>query len=128
MNFYFKAFLLILVMAVIGFGMHSYVVEFSVFDLYNLYSFLGIATLGSVFGMYYLYQLVPDQLGYVFLVTVFVKFGAALVLFPQLLSEEPSLSKGQILSFLLPYFIFLAVEAFMVIKWLNDNPLESFED
>ncbi len=128
MNFYFKAFLLILAMSLIGFGMHSYVEELAVFDLYKLYSFLGIATLGSVCGMYYLYQLVPDQLGYVFLVTVFVKFGAALVLFPQLLSEEPSLTNGQILSFLLPYFMFLAIEAFMVIKWLNDNPLESFED
>jgi hypothetical protein len=128
MNFYFKAFLLILAMSLIGFGMHSYVGELAVFDLYKLYSFLGIATLGSVCGMYYLYQLVPDQLGYVFLVTVFVKFGAALVLFPQLLSEEPSLTNGQILSFLLPYFMFLAIEAFMVIKWLNHNPLESLED
>jgi hypothetical protein len=128
MNFYFKAFLLILAMSLIGFGMHSYVEELAVFDLYKLYSFLGIATLGSVCGMYYLYQLVPDQLGYVFLVTVFVKFGAALVLFPQLLSEEPSLTNGQILSFLLPYFMFLAIEAFMVIKWLNHNLLESIED
>lgn len=128
MNFYLKAFALILILALVGFGLHSFVEDFPAFDLYKLYGFLGIATLASVCGMYYLYQLVPNQLGYVFLVTVFVKFGIALILFPQLLEEEPALSKGQILSFLIPYFIFLTVEAFMVIKWLNNTPLESTEE
>ena len=128
MDFYLKAFLLMLVLALIGLGTHSFLEESPAFDLYKLYGFLGVATLLSVCGMYYLYQLVPNQLGYVFLVTVFVKFGVVLILFPQLLSEEPSLSKAQILSFLIPYFIFLAVEAFMVIKWLNNTSLESKAD
>ncbi|MFT4838132.1 MAG: hypothetical protein ACJAWA_001335 [Nonlabens sp.] len=128
MNFYLKAFLLILVLTSVSISLHYFIEESPVFHLYKLYIFLGSATFASVCGMHYLYQLVPDQLGYVFLVTVFVKFGAALILFPQLLSQEPPLTKGQILTFLIPYFTFLAVEAFMVIKWLNNNTLESLEN
>ncbi len=128
MNFYLKAFLLILALAVVGFGLHYFIEESPVFKLYQLYIFLGSATFASVCGMHYLYELVPNQLGYVFLVTVFVKFGAALILFPQLLSQEPPLTKAQILSFLIPYFTFLAVEAFVVIKWLTNTTLESFEN
>ncbi|AGC76477.1 hypothetical protein LX97_01141 [Nonlabens dokdonensis] len=128
MNFYLKAFVLILAMSLLSFGIHTFAEQSPAFNLIKLYSFLGVATLLSVCAMYYLYDLVPNQLGYAFLVTVFVKFGVALILFPQLLSDEPSLSKTQILSFLIPYFIFLAVEAFMVIKWLNDTPLEAPKD
>lgn len=125
MNFYLKAFLLLLLLSLVGYGLHYSIEQIPAFSLVKLYVFLFIATLGSVSGMYYLFQLVPNQLGYAFLVTVFVKFGAAIISFPELMSDDPSLSKAQILSFLIPYFAFLSVEAFMVIKWLNKTPLES---
>ncbi len=125
MNFYLKAFLLLLLLSLVGYGLHYSIEPIPAFSLVKLYVFLFIATLGSVSGMYYLFQLVPNQLGYAFLVTVFVKFGAAIISFPELMSDDPSLSKAQILSFLIPYFAFLSVEAFMVIKWLNKTPLES---
>lgn len=125
MNFYLKAFVLLLILSLAAYGLHYSIEAIPVFSLIKLYSFLFIATLGSVSGMHYLFQIVPNQLGYAFLVTVFVKFGAAIILFPQLMSEQPSLSTTQILSFLIPYFLFLTVEAFMVIKWLNKTPLDS---
>jgi len=124
-NFYVKALILLLILSLAAYGLHYSMEETPVFSLVKLYSFLFIATLGSVSGMYYLFQLVPNQLGYAFLVTVFVKFGAAIILFPELMGDDPSLSKIQILSFLIPYFAFLAIEAFMVIKWLNKTPLDS---
>ena len=119
MNFYLKSFLFIAIMAVVGFFLHGYLQADPVFNLVKLYAFLGIATFLSVSGMHYLYSLVPNQLGYAFLVTVFVKFGAALLLFPQLIGDDPDLSRGEILSFLIPYFIFLGVETVLVVKWLN---------
>lgn len=125
MNFYLRAFFLLLVLSLAAYGLHYSIDAAPVFSLVKLYTFLFLATLGSVSGMYYLFQLVPNQLGYAFLVTVFVKFGAGIILFPELMSDDPSLSKAQILSFLIPYFAFLSVEAFMVIKWLNKTPLES---
>lgn len=128
MNFYLKALLLIASLATIGFVIHTFLEEQPAFDLIKLYSFLGIATLASVCGMYYLYQLVPNQLGYVFLGIVLMKFGAAILIFPQLFQEKPALTKVQMLSFLIPYFAFLAVEAFMVIKWLNNTPLAAPEE
>lgn len=124
MNFYLKAAILIVILAVIGYGLHNLVETTPAFSLVKLYAFIGLATLGSVCAMHYLYELVPNQLGYVFLVTMFVKFGLALILFPQLLNAEPSLTKGQILSFLIPYFLFLSIEAFLVINWLNKTDLK----
>jgi hypothetical protein len=119
LNFYLKSFLLIAAMAVACYFFHGYVQEDPVFNLVKLYTFLGIATFISVSGMHYLYALVPKQLGYTFLVTVFVKFGAALLLFPQLLSDDPDLTRAEILSFLIPYFLFLSIETILVTKWLN---------
>ena len=125
MNFYLKVSVLLLFLSLSLFGLHHVMDTNPIFDLIKMYSFLFLATLGFVCGMYYLFQLVPNQLGYVFLVTVFVKFGTALILFPQLLQTEPALTRGQTLSFLIPYFVFLAVEVLMVIKWLNKMPLDS---
>jgi len=119
LNFYLKSFLAIGIAAILAYFFHGYVQQQPVFDLVKLYSFIGIATFLSVSGMHYLYSLVPNQLGFVFLVTVFVKFGAALLLFPQLLGSEPELTKQEILSFLIPYFLFLSIEAILVVKWLN---------
>jgi len=121
LNFYIKSLIAVTVTALAIFFIHDYLQPESAFDLIKLYSFLGIATFLSVSGMHYLYSIVPNQLGYTFLVTVFVKFGAALLLFPQLLSDEADLSRMEILSFLIPYFLFLSIEAVLVIKWLNKN-------
>lgn len=66
-----------------------------------------------------LYKLVPDQIGVIFLVSVMFKIGAALVIFPQLLNGEPPLSTLELLNFLIAYFCYLAIEGFLVARWLN---------
>lgn len=120
-NFYLKTFILVFFLTLIVYGAHFLLVENSAISLIKTYSFLGAATFITVSALKYVFGLVPDKLGFAFLALVFVKFGAVFLLFPELLNDEPKLSKVEILGFLGPYFIFLFIEATIVIKWLNKN-------
>jgi cadmium resistance protein CadD (predicted permease) len=120
-NFYLKTFILVLILSLTAFGVHSWWIENPVISIVRTYSFLGIATFITVTGLKLVHNYVPDKLGYGFLGLIFVKCGVAILLFPELIAEDPSLSKADLLSFLAPYFIFLFIEVGIVIKWLNDN-------
>ncbi|QJP33838.1 hypothetical protein F0365_05175 [Nonlabens sp. Ci31] len=121
MNFYLKTFLLVLFLSAAVYSVHYFLVEDPSISLIKTYTFLGAATFITVCVLKLVFGLVPDKLGYAFLALVFVKFGAVFLLFPELLSEDPKLSKVEILGFLSPYFIFLFMEAAIVINWLNKN-------
>jgi hypothetical protein len=102
-------------------GVHHFVVDHQAISIIKIYTFLGTATFITVSALKFVFELVPDKLGYAFLALVFIKFGAIFLTFPELLSENPKLSKLDLLSFLAPYFIFLFIEVAIVIKWLNKN-------
>lgn len=121
MNFYLKTFFLVAVLATAAYFLHGWWIGDPVISLIKTYSFLGIATFVTVSGLKLVHRLVPDKLGYGFLGLIFVKCGAAILLFPELIADDPSLSKTELLGFLTPYFIFLFIEVGIVIKWLNDN-------
>jgi len=120
-NFYLKTFLVVLLLTAVFYGAHYLIVEDPAISLIKTYSFLGAATFITVSALKYVFGLVPDKLGFSFLALVFVKFGVVFLLFPELLSDDPKLSKVELLGFLAPYFIFLFMEAAIVIKWLNKN-------
>jgi len=120
-NFYLKTFLFVLIASFAAYFAHNWWVENPAISLIRTYSFLGIATFITVSGLKLVHSYVPDKLGYGFLGLIFVKCGAAIILFPELIAEDPALSKAELLSFLAPYFIFLFIEVGIVIKWLNDN-------
>lgn len=108
-------------MSTAAYFLHDWWVENPVISLVRTYTFLGIATFITVSGLKLVHRFVPEKLGYGFLGLIFVKCGAAIILFPELIAEDPALSKAELLSFLAPYFIFLFIEVGIVIKWLNDN-------
>lgn len=103
------------------YSLHYFVVDKPAISLIKIYAFLGAATFITVSVLKFVFELVPDKLGYAFLALVFIKFGAIFLTFPELLSENPKLSKVDLLAFLAPYFIFLFIEVAIVIKWLNKN-------
>ena len=121
MNFYIKTFLFVLIASVMGYFLHEWLVKDPVISLLRTYAFLGTATFVTVSALRFVHFYVPDKLGYGFLGLIFIKCGAAIVLFPELIAEDPALSKAELLSFLVPYFVFLLIEVGIVIKWLNDN-------
>jgi len=120
-NFYLKTFILVSLSTLLLYVAHAFLVEDPAIPLIKTYLFLGIATLVTVSALKYVFGLVPDKLGFAFLALVFIKFGVVFLLFPELLSDEPKLSRAEILGFLGPYLIFLFMEATIVIKWLNKN-------
>jgi len=120
-NFYLKTFILILILSITAYSFHAWLVEDPAISLIRTYSFLGIATFITVTGLKLVHSYVPDKLGYGFLGLIFIKCGAAVLLFPELIAEDTALSKAELLSFLTPYFVFLFIEVGIVIKWLNDN-------
>ncbi len=85
------------------------------------YSFLGVAAFLTVAALKFVHFYVPSKLGYAFLALVLVKFGAVVLIFPELIDKDPGLGKAELLGFLVPYFLFLFAEAAIVIKWLNKN-------
>ncbi|AZQ43206.1 DUF6168 family protein [Nonlabens ponticola] len=121
MKFYLQTFIVILVCCLIAYFVHDWYVDNPAISPLRIYLFLGLATFLTVSALKFTHAYVPDKLGYAFLAAIFIKCGAALVLFPELIAEDPALSKRQLLGFIAPYFIFLFVEVGIVIKWLNKN-------
>lgn len=121
MNFYLKTFIVVAVLSVGAYFLHGWWIVDPAISIVRIYIFLGAATFVTVSALKFVHSYVPDKLGYGFLGLIFIKCGAAIVLFPELIAEDPALSKAELLGFLAPYFIFLFIEVGIVIKWLNDN-------
>lgn len=121
MNFYLKTFILVAVLSLAAYFFHDWWIEDPAIPIARTYLFLGSATFVTVSALRFVHFYVPDKLGYGFLGLIFIKCGAAIVLFPELIADDPALSKPQLLGFLAPYFVFLFIEVGIVIKWLNDN-------
>ena len=120
-NFYLKTFLFIAVASIAAYFLHHVIIDDTAIAPWRIYTFLGTATLLTVTSLRFVHHYVPDKLGYGFLGLIFIKCGAAIVLFPELIADDPGLSKAELLQFLTPYALFLFMEVAIVIKWLNDN-------
>ncbi|MGB5980787.1 MAG: hypothetical protein WBG46_01460 [Nonlabens sp.] len=121
MNFYLRALILTALIATIGFFIHDNIVADPVISVLNTYVFLGVATFLTLSALKFTARISPNNLGYIFLGLVFMKFGAILIFFPELIDDEMQLTRKQLLGFLAPYFLFLFAEIGMVLKWLNDS-------
>ena len=125
MNFYLKSFIIIVGIALFLYGVHSMLSTSTAFSLINVYAFIGLATFASVSALKFAHQVAANQIALVYLATMMVKMGLAILIFPQLIDDTIKLSKLELLEFLVPYFLFLAVEAVVVIKWLNKPEVEA---
>lgn len=121
MNFYLRAFIVIALLTAVGFFIHDTIVADPVISVLSTYVFLGVATFLTLSALKFTARISPNNLGYVFLGLVFIKFGAILIFFPELIDDEMELTRKQLLGFLAPYFLFLFAEIGVVLKWLNDS-------
>jgi hypothetical protein len=85
----------------------------------SIHLFLFLTTLAITLGLRFLYNLVPDQVGLIFLVSIMVKIGAALIVFPELLARDSGMSTLEVLNFLIAYLSYLGIEAVALARWLN---------
>ncbi len=125
MNFYVKSFLTILAITIVIFTIHYFWIAKPAFSLIKLYLFIGGATFASTAALKFAHQVAANQIALVYLATMMVKMGLAVIVFPQLIDDSMKLSKLELLEFLVPYFVFLSLEAIVVIKWLAKPELEA---
>lgn len=125
-------FLILLAMGILG--LHYALIATGeieeVFSLLKLYSFLFISTALSVALLVFLIRNAQDKAAYAFMAIIFIKGGLAIFLFPQLLADNPKLTRPELLQFLLPYFGFLILETWCLVHLLNaaQQPVEASED
>jgi len=91
------------------------------YSLLNVYLFNAIASL-VIYGCIELVaEKLPSQAGYAFLTCVFLKIGLFIVLFQSTVFSEVKLELFQRLSLMIPFFLFIIIEAAGVAKLLNSK-------
>ena len=86
------------------------------FPLFGVYLFFYVATLLIISGIEFLFDYSPANAGYAFLVGVFLKMGAFILVFFTNGMAQKSLTMIEKVSILIPLFLFMALEAISVIR------------
>ena len=90
-----------------------------IFSLNALYAFFVISTLVIIVSLELLATVLPDKVGYAFLMAVFIKMGLFILIFSSAGLLDKKLYFADKLGVLLPFFIFLLIEAMTVASRLK---------
>ncbi len=91
------------------------------YGLINVYLFNLISCVLIYAVMELMAEKLPSEAGYAFLALVFVKMGVFLLLFQSVVFSEEEFKMYQRLSLVIPFFLFLTIEAVGVAKLLNSK-------
>ena len=91
------------------------------YSLLNVYLFNAIASLLIYICIELIADKLPSQAGYAFLACVFLKIGFFVVIFQTTVFSEVKLPMYSRLSLLIPFFLFIVIEAIGVSKLLNSK-------
>jgi len=91
------------------------------FSLLSIYLFNAIATVLTYMAIEITFSKLPDQTGYAFLAAVFLKLGLFTVLFMTTLTSDRSLELLEKVSILIPFGVFLVVEASACFKLISTS-------
>jgi len=116
---------IIVLVFVLVFFTHQYLLDSKQlvlsYSLLNVYLFNSIASI-VIYGCIELVaEKLPSQAGYAFLACVFLKIGLFIVLFQSTVFPEEKLEVFQRLSLMIPFFLFIIIEAAGVAKLLNSK-------
>jgi hypothetical protein len=90
-----------------------------VLSLNALYAFFVVSTLIIIVSLELLANVLPDKVGYAFLMAVFIKMGLFILIFSSNGLLEKKLYLADKLGVLLPFFIFLLIEALAIASRLK---------
>lgn len=110
-----------LILVLLHYLINNFVItEIKVFySLFSIYCFLFLATLLIYFLLVYIFNNFQDKTGLAFMGASLLKmFGAVVFLLPLLLSNTAD-AFANILSFFIPYFLFLIFETIFAVKLIN---------
>ncbi|SHI31784.1 hypothetical protein SAMN04487911_10193 [Arenibacter nanhaiticus] len=108
---------------VIGFLLHNYLLQhWNVslrYNLFSVYLFHFVASSVVYLLLEFVYSYVPDQVGYGFLMGVFIKIGVFVLVFQTPIFYTEDMPLYERLPLVLPLFMFLGVEVWSIAKLLN---------
>lgn len=89
------------------------------FSLNAIYGFHAIATFIIYFLINLVYKNLPNQAGYAYLISVFIKMGVFVLVFKTSVFSIDALTKPEKITLIVPLFLFLFLEAIFITKLLN---------
>ena len=115
--------IMVAMITVILFVVHIYALDYLGealrFSLTSMYIFHAIAYMVICLCVEFLYSKMPNQVGYAYLASVFIKIGLFVLVFKaEIFGDEP-LSMAERLSVVVPLFLFIAFEAIYCGKLMN---------
>ncbi|SEC36026.1 hypothetical protein SAMN04489761_2775 [Tenacibaculum sp. MAR_2009_124] len=91
------------------------------YSLFSVYGFFVIAAI-LIYGIVeFIADKMPNQAGYAYLASMFLKIGFFLLIFQNAIFKEAVLTKAEKFSLIIPLFLFLALEAVFISKLLNNK-------
>ena len=91
------------------------------FSLLSVYSFFGISAILIYSVVELIAYKIPTQAGYAYLASVFLKIGVFLLIFQYSIFNEIALTTSEKFSLIIPFFLFLILEAVFISKLLNNK-------
>lgn len=91
------------------------------FSLWHVYLFHTISALIVYMIVEFVAEKLPAQAGYAYLMLMFFKIGAFVLIFQQSVFAKETLSQSDKLGLVIPLFLFLIAEAIAVAKLLNSK-------
>ena len=110
----------LMVLFLIAFNLHNFLIEQPLsFNLINVYGFHAIAAVIVYISVEAVAYKLPNQAGYAYLMLMFFKIGAFVIIFQTSVFAKDNLGQVEKLGLVIPLFLFLIVEAIAVGKLLN---------
>lgn len=117
--------LIVIVLFLVSYSVHEYVLTLKEvnlpYSLLSIYIFHVIATIIIYVSLEFLADNLPNEAGYGYLAFMLLKIGFFLLIFQDTVFGEEKLVKLEKVSLVIPLFIFLATEAIVVSKLLNNK-------
>ena len=115
----------IVFMFIVSYELHDYILSLKKLDL--SFSLLSVYVFHVIAAMivYVIVELIafklPNQAGYAYLASIFLKIGFFVLIFQASVFENEALTKAERFSLIIPLFLFLIAEAIAVSKLLNSK-------
>lgn len=118
-----KYILLVVVVFILTFFCHDYFLlnneMYLPFSLVKVYLFNAIASACIYIAVEFVAEKLPSQAGYAFLASVFLKIGLFVMLFQGTVFAQEALPMFARISLIIPFFLFIIIEAVSIAKLLN---------
>ena len=107
---------------ILAYPIHSYFITINIsYQLWQVYTFHVVACILVYLAVELVASKLPNQAGYAYLMLMFFKIGAFVLIFQTSVFVKESLTQADRFGLIIPLFLFLVLEAIGVSKLLNSK-------